>query len=117
MFKWMKMRGILPAVFFLVLLIVFYRYYEVIFPVKPKRPQVTVILKTIERSTSFWVTLEQGILQASEDFEVDVIITGSSREDDIDGQIAILVESTKKNQMSLFWQPPILNVLSNRFLR
>ena len=60
---------------------------------KTDKPKIIVILKTTERAMDFWMVLEHGVLQASEDFEVDVEITGPLKEGKIDEQISIFNQS------------------------
>lgn len=89
-----RLFGVLPAVFLVILILLFFIFSDVFSGRDKSRPKITVILKTTERVVDFWVILEQGILQASEDFDVDVKITGPSKEGNIDEQIEILRRET-----------------------
>ncbi|HAK46201.1 MAG TPA: hypothetical protein DCO79_09835 [Spirochaeta sp.] len=81
---------IIPAVSILLILILWFSLGTVFRQGTVERPKIVAILKTTERVVDFWKVLEQGIFQAAEDFEVDIEMTGPSKEGNIDEQIEII---------------------------
>lgn len=81
---------LVPAVSLLLVLILWLGFGGVFREGDVTPPRITVILKTTERVVDFWQVLEQGIVQASEDFGVEIEITGPSKEGNIDEQIGIM---------------------------
>lgn len=84
---------IIPAISLLFILLLWSGYSGVFLEESTENPRIVVILKTTERVVDFWKVMEQGLLQAAEDFNVDIQITGPSKEGNIDEQIAIFEES------------------------
>jgi len=91
-----RLFAVLPALFVGIIIALFLFFGDLFSEKNQPRPKITVILKTSERVVDFWSILEQGILQAAEDFDADVTITGPSKEGNIDEQIDILRRETAK---------------------
>jgi ribose transport system substrate-binding protein len=88
--------GIVPAVSILLIVLLWFAFGGGGSCRQSKEPRIIVVLKTSERVVDFWKILEQGVLQASEDFGVIIKVTGPSKEGNITEQIAILEHAVKE---------------------
>lgn len=79
----------------IVLLGLFYSYHGRFINKENETGKVVLIMKTIERVSQFWISLERGAIQASEDFGLSIQVTGSDDEDNIDMQINLMDEVIK----------------------
>ncbi|MDC7227641.1 MAG: substrate-binding domain-containing protein [Spirochaetales bacterium] len=86
---------IIPAVSLLLIAVLWLSLGGVFRAGAAEKPRVTVILKTTERVVDFWKRLEEGVLQAAEDFNVEVDITGPPTERHIDDQVNIFNNAIK----------------------
>lgn len=55
-----------------------------------RTPRVTLVMKTAVTTAEFWEVAMEGVEQATADFQVDLTVTGTQAEKEIDGQIAIM---------------------------
>ena len=59
-------------------------------PMLRRTPRVTLVMKTAVTTAEFWEVTMEGVEQAAADFQVDLTVTGTQAEKEIDEQIAIM---------------------------
>jgi ribose transport system substrate-binding protein len=92
-----KVVYFLVGIAFIMGIIVSYIYYSNEIKINPEEtPDILVVLKTMDPEKAFWQAVRDGIVSASNDYNVKVNFTGPMLETDIDGQISAIINGLEQ---------------------